>query len=171
MNLRNVAKPIMEELAKQTDETVILEVVDGFHGLCIEKVESSQSMKCTSQVGKRVPLHAGAPTKILMAYLPAEKIEQIIEQGLQKFTESTVTEPDILRNQLEEIRQKGYCISNGELDLGSLGIAFPIRNHEGKVIAAISVVGPEFRVADKINQFLLYCQSAAAAISQQLGGM
>lgn len=169
MNLRTVAKPIMEELAYKTGETVILEVVDGLEGLCIEKVESSQSMKCTSQVGKRVPLYAGAPTKSLMAYLPEEKISKIIERGMQNLTKYTVTDRDELLEQLKTICKQGYCITYGEVDLGSMGISFPIRNYEGKVIASLSLVGPEFRMADKTEQLLMLCKNAAETISQRLG--
>ncbi|WP_411502399.1 IclR family transcriptional regulator [Brevibacillus centrosporus] len=60
MNLRSIAKPIMEELCEQTNETVMLMIVDHLEGICIEKVESSQSVRYTSPMGKRVPLHAGA---------------------------------------------------------------------------------------------------------------
>ncbi|MBE3580657.1 MAG: IclR family transcriptional regulator [Thermoanaerobacteraceae bacterium] len=171
MDLRKVAKPVMEELAAKTGETVLLEVVDELQGLCIEKVESPQSMKCTSQVGKRVPLYAGAPTKVLMAYLPEEIIDKIIGQGLERFTEQTVVDPDELLRQLAVIRQQGYCISWGEMDIGSVGIACPIWNHEKRVVAALSIVGPEIRIRERVEEFLSYCRDAAEEISRQVGGL
>jgi len=169
MNLRTVAAPIMEELSSTTGETVILEIVDGLEGLCIEKVESSQSMRCTSQVGKRVPLYAGAPTKSLMAYLPEKKISKIFDTGLEELTQFTVTDHKALREELETIREQGYCITYGEVDLGSMGISFPIRNYDGEVLASLSLLGPKFRMMDKAERFVMLCKQAAETISQRLG--
>ncbi|WP_028547994.1 IclR family transcriptional regulator [Paenibacillus sp. UNC451MF] len=170
MNLRTVAKPIMEKLCESTGETVMLMIVDGLECLCIEKVESSQSVRYTSPLGKRVSLHAGATTKILLANLSPDKINQIISRGLQKFTEHTIVDPSELLDHLQTIREQGYCISSNDFSLGGMGIAVPIRDHMGEVIAGLSLSGLEFRMSKITDDLLLQCLNAADLISKRLGG-
>ncbi|MFB5677142.1 IclR family transcriptional regulator [Paenibacillus terreus] len=169
MNLRTIAQYPLKTLAEQTGETVLLTVVDGQAGVCVEKFESHESIKSTSQLGKRVPLYAGAPTKLLLAYLPEEEREAIIRAGLSAFSPFTDTDPDRLRESLAKIRGQGYSWTFQEVDMGSVGIAFPVRNHEEQVIASIAVLGPEFRMESKMERCHSACGAAAEAISRNLG--
>ncbi|KUP21269.1 IclR family transcriptional regulator [Paenibacillus sp. DMB5] len=169
MNLRTLAKPELKTLAEQTGESVLLTVVDGHSGVCIEKFESHESIKSTSQLGKRVPLYGGAPTKLLMAFLPEPEQEEIIAAGLQAFSPFTETDPDILREALAQIRKQDYSWTFQEVDMGSVGIAFPVRNHENQVVASISVLGPQFRMEDKMEKCHECCRQAAQTISLKLG--
>ncbi|MCR8632642.1 IclR family transcriptional regulator [Paenibacillus radicis (ex Xue et al. 2023)] len=169
MDLRKIAKPLMDELSQNVNETVMLLVPDGLEGICLEKVESTHSIKSTSPLGRRVPLYAGATSKMLMAYLPEDKIEKIIQDGLQKMTEKTITDPEKLREQLRTIRGEGHCITVGEYTQGSMGIAAPITNYDGDIIASLSVTGPEFRMFEQSESILLQCKYTAAMISQRLG--
>jgi IclR family KDG regulon transcriptional repressor len=169
MNLISIARPVMKKLGERTNETVLLSIVDSLSGVCIEKIESTQSIKSTSQLGKRVPLYAGAPTKLLLAYLSSEAIESVIASSLVAYTEQTIVDPERLKNELDEIRRQGYCVTYGELDLGSAGVSFPIRNYEGKIIASLSVVGPEFRMKDDMRTYWEHCREAAHVISRQTG--
>lgn len=169
MNLRAIAGSEMKALSEITEETVLLTIVDGSNGVCIEKMESNQAIKSTSQLGKRVPLYAGAPTKLLMAYLSESEIDSMLQEDLSSFTDRTITDPERLKLELLEIRKQGYCWTFGELDIGSAGIAFPIYNAEEQVIASVSVLGPEFRMKDKMEEYHRYCGQAAQAISKKLG--
>ncbi|WP_150274696.1 IclR family transcriptional regulator [Paenibacillus tepidiphilus] len=169
MNLRTLARPVLETLAERTGETVLLTIVDGQSGVCIEKMESHESIKSTSQLGKRVPLYGGAPTKLLMAYLPEYEREGIIAGGLNAFSPFTDTDPDTLRESLAKIRAQGYSWTFQEVDMGSVGIAFPVRDHEEKVVASIAILGPEFRMEGKMERCHEACGEAAQAISRGLG--
>ncbi|WP_301169681.1 IclR family transcriptional regulator [Brevibacillus nitrificans] len=169
MNLRSIAKPIMEELCEQTNETVMLMIVDHLEGICIEKVESSQSVRYTSPMGKRVPLHAGATTKILMAYLPEDSIRQIIANGLQSYTKYTVCDPDELLRELAVIREQGYSISANDFSLGGMGIAVPIQDYTGNVVAGLSISGLELRMSKESDRLVWLCQQAAFEISKRMG--
>lgn len=169
INIRTIAKPIMEELCEQTNETVMLMIVDHLDGICIEKVESSQSVRYTSPMGKRVPLHAGATTKILLAYLPEERIRQIISMELPSFTKYTVVDPAELQRELETIREQGYSISANDFSLGGMGIAVPIRDYTGNVVAGLSISGLEIRMSKDKDRLLWLCQQAAHDISKRLG--
>lgn len=169
INIRSLAKPIMEELCETTNETVMLMIVDQLDGICIEKVETSQSVRYTSPMGKRVPLHAGATTKILLAYLPESTIRQIISSELPSYTQYTVRDPDKLVQELQVIREQGYSISSNDFSLGGMGIAVPIRDYSGNVVAGLSISGLEIRMSKDTDRLLLLCQQAAAEISRRLG--
>ncbi|MCR4424932.1 MAG: IclR family transcriptional regulator [Firmicutes bacterium] len=170
MDVRTVALPYMRELVRTVNETVMLHIVDGDQALCIAKVESSQGLKCTSRLGSRVPLHAGAVTKLLLAYLPDEQVERILARPLKRFTEYTVTDPVVLRAQLEQIRRDGYCVTAQEVDLGSIGPAAPIRDHTGAVIASMSVSAPIIRMPDeKLNQVVQLLLATVEQVSGELG--
>ncbi|GGB39081.1 IclR family transcriptional regulator [Lentibacillus populi] len=169
MNLLDVSKSTINDLAEKTGETVLLEVVSDQESLCVGIKESKQGLKCTSRLGARVPLYAGAPTKVLMAHLTEAEVDNVIKTGLKKFTENTITDPDKLKKQLKAIRKKGYSVTYGELDLGSLAISFPVRNYKGEVAASISLVGPEFRMEEKLDQYIRFCKEAANSISKELG--
>ncbi|MFD2616213.1 IclR family transcriptional regulator [Terrilactibacillus laevilacticus] len=169
MNLRTIARPFMEDLCEFAKETVMLMIIDGLDGICIDKVESSQSVRYTTPLGKRVPLHAGATTKILMAYLSEEKINKIVARGLKRFTPYTVCDSSELIKQLQLIKEKGYCISSNDFSLGGMGIAVPVYDYTGNVVAGLSISGLEIRMRENKEQLLLECQKAADRISKRLG--
>lgn len=170
IELRDIALPYMRELVKATDETAMLTIVDGDEGLCIAKVESTRGVKCTSFVGKRMPLHAGAVTKVLLAYLPEDRIERVISKGLRRFTEYTVTDPVKLRAQLEEIRRQGYCITEQEVDIGTVGVAAPVYDRMGRVVAGLSLSMPMFRATNEVwPKVISLVRQGAEQISQALG--
>ncbi|MEW6229679.1 MAG: IclR family transcriptional regulator [Bacillota bacterium] len=170
LDVRAVALPHMRELVQATNETALLTIVDGDEAVCIEKVESYQGVKCTSHVGKRLPLHVGAVTKILMSHLPEQQIERVIAKGLQQLTQYTVTDPVKLRAQLREVRHQDYAIAEQEVDLGSVGVAAPIRNHMGEVVAGLSLVAPMFRVTkERMPEIVLLVRRTAERISENLG--
>lgn len=170
IDLRDIALPYMRELVKATDETALLTIVDGDEGLCIAKVESTRGIKCTSFVGKRMPLHAGGVTKVLLAYLPEDHVERVISKGLRRFTEYTVTDPVRLKAQLEEIRRQGYCITEQEVDLGSTGVSAPIYDHAGRVVAGLTLSMPMFRATKEgWPRVISLVRGTAERISRALG--
>ena len=105
-----------------------------------------------------------------MAYSSPDIIEAIINQGLKKYTKNTITDPDKLRSHLNEIREHGYAYSVEEFSEGVITIAAPIYDYTGKVIAALSVVGPKQRIQQqKIPFFAKKVMSASTEISQNMG--
>ena len=107
LDLRTEALPILRVLSKAVDETAILTVRDGMRGLYLEIVESNQPVRLTMQVGQRLRLHAGASSKVLLAFLPEAEIEQILSNvELLPLTPHTLTDPDLLRAEFSAIRQQ-----------------------------------------------------------------
>ncbi len=169
IDLRSIAHPLMEELARAVRETVFLTVVSGHESICIDRVESPQPLRLTMVIGGRYPLYAGASNRLLMAYLPDEEIEAIIAEGLQAYTSRTPTDPDALRASLAEIRRQGYALSSSELTPGMSALSVPLRDSSGNVVAALSLAGPSERFSDEHWPKLLeQLQATAAAISKRL---
>lgn len=168
--LRHIARPIMRDLVAATGETVVLTVYQGQEVVCIEKVETSHSVRLTLDVGTRRPPHAGASSKVIMAYLPEEEIQAVIcDRGLPKLCTNTITDPDELMAELAGIREHGYAESHEETDLGAWGIATPIRGRNGDVVAAIGIAGPSSRFTDGLTQrYVMLCRQAAQRISALL---
>lgn len=169
--LRHIARPIMRDLVAATGETAILTVYQEQESICIGKVETNRPVRLTLNVGTRRSPHAGASSKVLMAYLPEDEIQALIrDRGLPKLCANTITEPDALTAELAVIRERGYAISHEETDRGAWGVATPIGDGRGNVIAAVGVAGPRSRFDDeRVQEYVTLCQQAARRISLLLG--
>jgi len=163
---------LVKELRDLTQETVHLSILTDGEVLCLMKEESSRTIKMSSYVGKRGPLHCTASGKVLLAHLCEEERKQIIEgKGLVRFTESTIIDERELDKELEEIRIQGFAVDRGEHEEEVNCIAAPVRNHNGEVIAALSLAGPSFRIHAYNPDFSLVQAviSTAQKISERLG--
>lgn len=165
-DLRAVSQPFARELAQQTGETVIINVMEGYHGICIERINSTQPVKITAEIGRRVPLLRGASGKILAAHCDERHLAMVYEREKGELSGSL---EDISR-QLSQIREEGYAISFQELDRDTAGVSFPILDVSGEVVAGLSVVGPLFRFTpETIPGLLRAAGKSAAQISRELG--
>ncbi len=171
IDLRRAAYPVLQKLVNETRESAFLTVVSGDEAVCIDKVDSPHNIKLTLEIGGRSPLYAGASNKILMAYLPGERIDEIVARGLQPITPQTITDPAELKGNLAEIRQQGWCFSCGEVTPSASAVAVPIRNGRGQVIAGLSVAGLDARFTkEKISGLVQALMKASEEISGQLLG-
>jgi DNA-binding IclR family transcriptional regulator len=118
-----------------------------------------------------VPLHATSSGKLLLSLLPKGQRERLLSQlRLRGYTENTIVEPDKLRAELASIRARGYAIDDEEIEIGLRCVAAPIRDHSGRVVAAISVAAPVQRMSKKQVQAAIPPVLAAAEnISRRLG--
>ncbi|HXF81558.1 MAG TPA: IclR family transcriptional regulator [bacterium] len=170
IELRRVARPHMERLRDLTRETVSLQVVDGDAGVYVEKLEPLEGFRLWTRVGMRRPLYAGCSMKVLLAHLPPERIEQIVRRGLPRLTPLTIVDPDALRRDLAAIRAQGYSVTFGESHQGVHGVAAPIRDHTGGVVASLSVLGPAARIPrSRVPALVPQVVAAARDISRDLG--
>jgi len=150
-NISVIARPLMKELSLLTKETVLLTAVNGTKGIVLERVESEEPIRYSLfQFGASLPLHCGASSKILMAYLPEEEWDWIIaKEGLKRYTLNTITNVDQLKAHLREIRKKGYAFSDQEVDRDVRAVAGPILNSMGELVAGLSIAGPAYRINKK----------------------
>jgi len=151
-----MALPIMKELSRLTKETVLLTAVVGNKAICLERVESEEPIRYSLFTpGANLPLHAGASSKVLLAFLPEGEGESIIAgEGLRRFTPQTITDRGVLKAQLKEIRNRGYAFSDQEVDREVRAVAAPILNRRGELVAGLTVAGPAYRINKKRVQSL-----------------
>lgn len=155
IDLVKEAKTFLKELTKKCDETVHLAILEDTNVLYLAKEESTQTIRMISYVGKRAPLHCTALGKVLLAFLPLDKREQILTKiELAKLTENTITNKDKLIKELERIEQEGFALDKEENEKFVRCIAAPIRDYKGRVIAAVSISGPSYRINEDNQSFL-----------------
>jgi DNA-binding IclR family transcriptional regulator len=170
-NLSSLAKPFMRELSHRTKETVLLTAVNGTRGVVLERVESEEPVRFSIfQPGVTFPLHCGASSKILMAYLPEEEWDHIIsKEGLKRYTSYTITEAASLKIHLRQIRRKGIAFSDQEVDRDVRAVAAPILEPSGELIAGLSIAGPVYRISKRrVSELSRLVMEYAKKISSQL---
>lgn len=172
LDIRQIASPFMHRLVEKSGETAHLVIREGSEIVYIDKIESSATIRMFSNIGKRAPMHCTGVGKAILAYLPKEKIDWIIEQkGLPRFTSNTITDREELFEHLREIRLRGYSIDDEEHEEGIKCAAAPILNSKGEVVAGISVAGPIMRVnKSSIDRIAKEVLQASKGISRALGG-
>ncbi len=171
LEIRRIATPYLKRLNTELDETVHLTVLDNWEVLYIECFESTKRLRTYSVIGVRAPLHCTAVGKAIMAFLPQADIETIIRtKGLQRFTENTIAERELLLEELEKIVHNGYAIDNMEHEEGVRCVGAPIRNYYGAVFASISVSGPSQRIkTEKVPGIAKMVISITGEISKKMG--
>lgn len=172
LDIRSIAKPYLKELVDRCSETVNLSVLNRGEVVYIDQVESPNIVKMFAKPGTRGPAYCTASGKVLLAALPPGDLNKIVKENkFYKYTDRTVTDPELLKKELAKVKQRNYAIDLGELEEGVQCVAAPIRNHEGKTIAAISVSGPAVRISQGFPQaeLIKLIIEAANRISLQLG--
>ena len=169
--LQAVARPILWELWKLTQETVNLAVLDQGTVLYVEVIESPHEFRLSSRVGTRRSLHVTALGKALAAFLAPEQRENILATIIfQASTSKTIMNLLQFRQELEKVRRQGYAVDDEEAVQGARCVSAPILNADRKPIAAVSVSGPVTRVTPgQIAALARAVRSAAGAISVAMG--
>lgn len=138
--LREAASPLMHDLCKATKETVQLAVLDGDEALCVEKVTTKSAVVNRTEVGGRLPLHATAVGKCLLAHSPSSLFDRLAEHGFARVTPRTIQQPGMLLNALREIRRTGVAYAREEMTTGAASVAAPIIAPGGVLLGALGVV-------------------------------
>ncbi|MER6135600.1 IclR family transcriptional regulator [Streptomyces sp. NPDC001815] len=143
--LRVRAMPVMEDLHAATQQHVQLAVLDGTDALVVERISTTGAVPVVSGVGGRLPLHASAVGQMLLAHAGEELFGEVVRHGLTGFTPRTITDPAALRAALAECRRTGVAVVREEMSPDAYSVAAPVTDSEGRVIAALSVVGADAR--------------------------
>jgi IclR family transcriptional regulator, KDG regulon repressor len=169
LEVREVARPHLENLSSATNELVALGVLDGPEVVYLDKIDSSQAVRAYIPVGGRAPAYCISTGKAILAHRGDDEVMRIAS-SMKKFTSHTVVGMAALKKHLAEIRRRGYSINCGEWheDLG--GVASAIWGREGNVVAAIGITVPIHRLAkENIDPLGRLVMKAAAEISHELG--
>ncbi len=151
MDVRAIARPYLEELVQEYEETAHLAVLSQGEVIYIDKVDGNRSIRIMSQIGGRNPAYCTGVGKVLLAGLSDDELDKVLQKTvLKQYTPNTITEPNVLREHLCLVREQGYALDVGEIETGLICAAAPVKNHSGDVIAAISLSGPEARISSEI---------------------
>lgn len=171
--ITQVAGPLMDELARELGETIVLTTLaDSASAICIDRRESDQVLQITARVGRRVPLHAGAGGKCLLAFSEQDFQDAYLNraEGFAIFTDRTNSNRTQVREELDQIRTSGFAISDEDLDIGACSVAAPIFDAQGSIAATISVASPKSRFgATELERNSQAAVAASARISASLG--
>jgi IclR family transcriptional regulator, KDG regulon repressor len=169
LDVRCAAFPVMEQLVERFQETCDLGVFDGEMVLYVEVVHSKHSLTIAAQIGRRLPAYCTASGRVFLAFLPPEVVEPILNRPLTPCTGQTITSLARLREELEATRQRGYALDDEELEAGIRAVSVPVRDIDGKVIAALSLPGPVNRMPpERLPEITEALLEAAQAISVQV---
>jgi len=161
----------LEELWKLTGETVQVALLDGRQVVFVERIESPHTLRLFNEVGRRNWAHASSTGKVLLAFLPEDELDRLLEGWqLPAVTPHTITDPAALEEELDRVRARGYSQNTNESSVGIVSVGAPIRDATGRVIAAVSSAGPSLRLqATAMESHVGAVLVAAEAISRNLG--
>lgn len=169
--LRKEARPVMEELASQYQETIHLAVLDDTRAVYVDKLEGRQAVRVElTSLGARLYAHCSALGKILLAYREEGEVKRIIQiAGLPRFTANTITTEEDLMQSLGKIRKQGYAYDLEEILPDLCCVAAPIFDYTGVVIASISMSIPAYRFRRSQSEYRDAIVRTAKVISERLG--
>lgn len=171
VDFRRHAKPYLDRLQHELGETVFFCILDDGQVFYLEKIESQQSVRTACVVGSRAPVHCTAVGKAMLAELTEAEVNEIIRQwGLKAITVNTITTSSALKAELRAIRSRGYAIDNEEKEAGLRCVSAAVRGDSGKLLAALSVSGPAFRLTqERVPSIGKAVMQAASELSRELG--
>jgi DNA-binding IclR family transcriptional regulator len=142
-----IARDEVTKLAEDTGELSGLIVEEHCYGVFLHRAKGDQAVRVDTHVGKRIHLHGAALGKAMLAFAPEERVREVIDRrGLPALTDHTITDEDVLRAELDRIREEGVAFDDEERINGLRSVAVPLRTDDGEVLGAISVAGPTSRM-------------------------
>lgn len=170
LDLHEAVLSPMTDLRNRTGETVQVAVLDGREVVYVERLDSPHTLRMFLDIGRRNAAHCAATGKVLLAFSPRDETERILKGWrLSPRTEHSISTVDDLRTELDRTRKQGYAENRHESEIGVVSVAAPIRDHGGRVVAAMSVAGPSERV-DPVRRELAHAtMETAAVVSRRLG--
>jgi IclR family pca regulon transcriptional regulator len=169
----DVALPHLERLVADVDEASEASILDGADIVYVNRVPGTKLMTIGISVGSRMPAHATSMGKVLLAALPEEELERYLRTAtLKRFLPGTVTDPDVLRAQLQQVRRDGFAIVDQELEAGLLAVAVPVHDRNGQVVAAINLSTHVARhTVESMRELVPPLERTARAIEGDLAGV
>ncbi|MBI5966826.1 MAG: IclR family transcriptional regulator [Deltaproteobacteria bacterium] len=145
----------LQGIWETTRETVTVHDRVGAERVCVEELESPEAIAYRAGIGHRASLYLGSASKVLLAFLPAAERAAILrELRLASFTKRIITNSVRLTKELTKVRRAGYSVSSGERITGASAVSVPLLDSEGRVIAAVSILGPNSRLTpEKLRRF------------------
>ncbi len=170
LDVRRVSFPFLNELARDTGETAVLTIWDGLESVSVEQIPSIHQVKHTSAMGSRYNTALSASVQVFLAHEDAGRAAALLESGTVVLPESTAGARADYLARLEAVRRRGYAANHGETSPDEVGVAAPVFDHRGTVVASAMIAAPYYRVSEEqLHQLGAACMRAARQISLRLG--
>ena len=170
LDLRSIAMPELDRLARATRETTGIGILEGDHFLTVAQADGPNLVAMSDWTGRTVPLHSAAAGKVLLSSLPEREVMRLVRRGLNRYTDRTITQLEPLLEDLARVRRRGFSTAFGEFDQALNAVAAPVHDARGNVVAAVDIWGPSFRVTPaRIPELAAQARESAAAVSVRLG--
>ena len=171
VNAHDAALPIMREIRNAVNETVVLSIRHGDFRVHIDSVEGWQSMRRIAELGVQAPLYTGAASKVLLAGLDADALDDYLSRTeLKRYQPTTITDKRVLRAELQLISERGYAESRSELFPGGGSLAAPIHDQTGQTVAVVDILTPEHRYTPEHRErCIALLLEGTQRISERLG--
>jgi IclR family KDG regulon transcriptional repressor len=171
LDLRTHARPFLEELVRETEETAHLAIMEQGTIVYIDKVDTPHTLIMRSKIGYRISAHCTALGKAILATLSDAKTDVILQnEGMPRFTPNTITDPLALKEHLRRVKSQGFAIDDEEHEEGIRCAAAAIRDHTGSVAGAISVSGPTVRISrQRVEEIGVLVRDVCRKLSNSLG--
>lgn len=166
LTLREAARPFLEDLHSVVQQNVSLGVLDGRDVLYLERLSAAEAITNLTRVAGRLPAHAVSAGQVLLAHASFAVREQFLAEPLERVTDRTITDPGVLRRVLADVRRTGYAVAAGQVEPHGTGVAAPLKDASGTVVAAVSLTIPTDLGPQRVLPALL---AAARGISRGLG--
>lgn len=170
IEIRNVANEELRNLALQCGQAVHLAIRDGKEIVIIDKLESTNFIGIRFHIGRRSPLYCTGLGKIFLAAMTEKEFEKYLDSTtLKQYTSNTLASRELLKAEIEKVRQQGYATDFQEHNRGISCVATSLKDFMGNVIAAISVTGPSFEIEHQVDVLKTGILKTASSISARLG--
>jgi IclR family transcriptional regulator, acetate operon repressor len=170
LGIIGLASGHLDALARLTGETANLHLLERDHAVPVDQRVTSARLRVVTEVGVALPLHAGAASKAILAYLPTTRWKEVLRHPLPRLTPKTIVDPRRLSRDLESARARGYAESDEEVLEGARGLAVPIFDEQGSVVGSLGIGGPRHRFhGEAVRRAVPPVLRAAAQLSASLG--
>lgn len=171
LNVAEVGAPVLDWLVAETGESAFISILDRTRALCVAARESPSEVRMAASVGRRLPLYAGSTPIILLAFMPDEEREALLDRiELVPLTSETITDRATLEKYLAQVRKQGYVVTPEDLTEGARGVGAPIRDFSGQVVASMSIAGiASHFTGERVERYVKLILEGAARISKALG--
>jgi IclR family acetate operon transcriptional repressor len=168
---RRVAYPVLRELSEQTGETSALMVWSGDESICVEQIASHHQIKHTTPLGARYSDALSASVQVFLAQEPEARVRSLLSSGAITYPGLDESSLDAYLVRLKDDIRRGWAVNYGETSIDEVGLAAPVYDHRGEVVAAVLIPAPRFRVSqDRLQALGESCAAAAGKVTARLGG-
>ncbi|GAB2741128.1 IclR family transcriptional regulator [Sinomonas soli] len=171
LDVRRVAYPVLRELGEKTGETSALLLWNGHEAISVEQIPSRHQVKHTTTLGTRYATALSASVQVFLATETPERVHELLDTGAVQLPQADSSALDAYAARLADAAAKGYAVNYGETSPDEVGVASPVYDHRGDVVAAVLISAPRFRVSpERLAEICEACARAAVDVTRRLGG-